>query len=216
MGVNLKKIFNNHFQKYIFLYFLVIVFLMIGISTGAITIRTVDDTAREQIINYLGSFSNIINKDADLNTIKVFRYSITNNIQTIIAIWLLGITVIGVPIVLIIIALRGFIIGFTVAFFIKEFKIKGLTLSLLYLLPQNIFLIFGFIVTSVISILFSISILKNRINVIRRPSFLNRFVNYTITMFIISIIIIIGSLVESFTTPIFLKVINNYLTVFMK
>ncbi len=216
LGVNLKKIFNNHFQKYIFLYFLVIVFLMIGISTGAITIRTVDDTAREQIINYLGSFSNIINKDADLNTIKVFRYSITNNIQTIIAIWLLGITVIGVPIVLIIIALRGFIIGFTVAFFIKEFKIKGLTLSLLYLLPQNIFLIFGFIVTSVISILFSISILKNRINVIRRPSFLNRFVNYTITMFIISIIIIIGSLVESFTTPIFLKVINNYLTVFMK
>ncbi|QIB26026.1 stage II sporulation protein M [Caloranaerobacter azorensis] len=216
MGVNLKKIFNNHFQKYIFLYFLVIVFLMIGISTGAITIRTVDDTAREQIINYLGSFSSIINKDADLNTIKVFRYSITNNIQTIIAIWLLGITVIGVPIVLIIIALRGFIIGFTVAFFIKEFKIKGLTLSLLYLLPQNIFLIFGFIVTSVISILFSISILKNRINVIRRPSFLNRFVNYTITMFIISIIIIIGSLVESFTTPIFLKVINNYLTVFMK
>ncbi|WP_073195907.1 stage II sporulation protein M [Caloranaerobacter azorensis] len=216
MGVNLKKIFNNHFQKYIFLYFLVIVFLMIGISTGAITIRTVDDTAREQIINYLGSFSSIISKDADLNTIKVFRYSITNNIQTIIAIWLLGITVIGVPIVLIIIALRGFIIGFTVAFFIKEFKIKGLTLSLLYLLPQNVFLIFGFIVTSVISILFSISILKNRINVIRRPSFLNRFVNYTITMFIISIIIIIGSLVESFTTPIFLKVINNYLTVFMK
>ncbi|WP_427339228.1 stage II sporulation protein M [Caloranaerobacter sp. DY30410] len=216
MSINLKRIFNNHFQKYLFLYFLVIVFLMIGISTGAITIRVVDDTARDQIINYLNSFSSIINKDIDLKALKIFKYSITNNIQTIIAIWLLGITVIGIPIVLIIIALRGFIIGFTVAFFIKEFKIKGVTLSLLCLLPQNIFLVFGLIVISVISILFSISILKNKINVIKQPSFLNRFINYTITIFIVSIIIIMGCLVESFTTPILLKIINNYLTVFMK
>ncbi len=216
LSINLKKIFNNHFRKYLLLYFLVIVCLMIGISTGAITIRVVDDTTRTQIINYLNSFFSIINKDIDLKTFNLFKYSIINNIQTIIAIWLLGITVIGIPVVLIIIALRGFIIGFTVAFFIKEFKVKGITLSLLCLLPQNIFLVSGFIIISVISILFSISILKNKINVIKRPSFLNRFINYTITIFIVSIIIIIGCLVESFTTPILFKIINNYLTVFMK
>lgn len=189
---------------------------MVGISTGAITIRVVDDATRTKIINYLNSFFSIINKDIDLKSFNLFKYSIINNIQTIIAIWLLGITVIGIPVILLIIALRGFIIGFTVAFFIKEFKVKGITLSLLCLLPQNIFLVFGFIIISVISILFSISILKNKINVIKQPSFFNRFINYTITIFIVSIIIIIGCLVESFTTPILFKIINNYLTVFMK
>lgn len=188
---------------------------MIGISAGAITIRVVDSSTRTQIINYLNSFFSIINKDIDLNTLNLFKYSIINNIQTIITIWLLGITVIGIPLVFIIIALRGFIIGFTVAFFIKEFKFKGLTLSLFCILPQNIFLVSGIIIVSVISILFSISILKNKINVTKSPSFLNRFINYTITVLIVSGIIIIGCLVESFTTPILIKIINNYLTVFM-
>ncbi|WP_054870174.1 stage II sporulation protein M [Caloranaerobacter sp. TR13] len=216
MSINLKKTFNNHFHKYLFLYFLVIVFFMIGISTGAITIRVVDDNTRTQIINYLNSFFSIINKDINLQTLNLFKYSIINNIQTIIAIWILGITVIGIPVVLIIISLRGFIIGFTVAFFIKEFKIKGFILSLLCILPQNIFLVSGFIIISVISILFSISILKNKINLIKQPSFLNRLINYTITIFIVSIIIVIGCLVESFTTPLLIKIINNYLTVLMK
>src|SRR5690554_691876 len=115
-------------------YFLVTLFFMIGISSGAFTTKSLSNAENRELITYFESFFKII----DFNTIDRFellKQSLFNNLQTGILIWILGITVVGIPLILLIIAIRGFIIGFTVGFLLKQMGIKGLVFSLFSLLP---------------------------------------------------------------------------------
>ena len=48
-----------------------------------------------------------------------------------------GLTVIGAPVVLGIVFLRGFVLGFTIGFIIDELYVRGLILSLSSVLPTT-------------------------------------------------------------------------------
>ncbi len=117
---------------------------------------------------------------------------------------------IGLPIIVFIVALRGFIVGFTVGFLINELGIKGFTFSMLTILPQNIFAIPGIIALAALSINFSIKMVTSKTKRGAKFSFLSELTRYSISTSILSLMIIAGSLVEAYVTPIFMKLLLGY------
>jgi len=182
---------------------------MIGISAGAITIRVLNINQKQELISFLDSFFKILNQDY-IDSGILLKHSILNNLQTLITMWLLGIIVIGIPIIMGVVILRGFVIGFTVGFLVSELGFKGFLFAILAILPQNLFIIPGIIIISVVSINFSIMILRNKLSKNNRYRFSKELINYTVTILILSSIIIIGSLVEAYITPVFMKLISGY------
>jgi stage II sporulation protein M len=184
---------------------------MIGISAGAITVSVIDNSQKQEMISFLNSFFKILNQN-NVDSFILLKHSLLNNVQTLFFIWLLGIIVIGVPLVMGIVMLRGFIIGFTVGFLVNELGFKGFVFSILAILPQNIFVIPGIIIISAISISFSLKTIKNKINRKNRYNFTAELIRYSLITVSLSILLILGSLIEAYITPVFMKLILGYVS----
>ncbi|SDY49046.1 stage II sporulation protein M [Proteiniborus ethanoligenes] len=207
--MKIKGIIYKDVKENFILYFLLVLALMIGISAGAITISVLSKDQSQSLISFLDSFFKVLNQEK-IDSLILLKQSILNNIQTIILVWILGLTVIGAPIVFVIIALRGFIVGFTVGFLINELGFKGFVFSLLTILPQNIFVIPGMIALSVLSINFAIKIITSKRRIGKNSSFLSELTRYSIHASILSLFLFIGSLVEAYITPTFMQLLLGY------
>lgn len=206
----LKEGISNHLRSNFGLYFIALVFLAAGVAAGAFTVKALDDTEKVDLINYLQGFFQILTSK-DIDSMAVLRQSVRNNIQTIFAIWLLGITVIGIPITLLIIGVRGFIIGFTVAFLIEGLGFKGLFFTLLAIMPNNLIVIPCLLAAGVISISFSNMIIKDRLARRWTKNYWQKFFSYSILIIILFAVSIGGSLIEAYVVPVFIKLISSYL-----
>lgn len=200
----------DHLRSNSGLYFLVIVFFAAGISAGAFMLKTLDDAEKQSLIKYLQSFFQILGSQK-IDSGAVFAQSLKNNMQTAIIIWILGITVIGIPLTLIVIGIRGFIIGFTVGFLINSLGTKGLFFSILVILPQNIIIIPCMIGMSVLSISFSLMIMRDKIAKRWTKNYWQKFFYYSILSAVLMAVSVCGSLIEAYVTPVFINLLSSYL-----
>lgn len=201
----------NHIKSNIGIYFLVLIFFAIGVAAGAFTVRAMDDVQKQSLIKYLQGFFQIFTSQK-VNSMAVLSQSIKNNIQTVFVLWILGITVIGIPVTLLVIGIRGFIIGFTVGFLIDGLGMKGLLFTLLVILPQNLIIVPCLIGISVLSISFSLMMIKDRMARRWTNNYWQKFFSYFLLVIILLLISICGSLIEAYITPVFIKLMSSYLT----
>jgi stage II sporulation protein M len=183
---------------------------MIGISSGAFMSKALTGAENKDLIAYLKNFFSIVDSKS-INNFSILKQSLLNNLQTGIIIWILGITVIGIPLILLLIALRGFIIGFTVGFFAKQMGLKGMMFSLVSILPQNILIVPSAIFVGVLGISFSTMLIKNMVRKNGKYNIVNQFFIYSTIMAIIHIVIAVGCLIEAYVTPFFIKYISAYM-----
>ncbi len=191
------------------IYFTVLLFFMIGISSGAFITKALSDVENKELIDYIENFFKILNTK-EINNYLILKQALISNLKMALLIWILGVTIIGIPIILLLVLIRGFIIGFTVGFFIKQMKLKGLVFSIFSMLPQNILIVPGIILIGVTSISFSIMLIKSR----RKNGYgniLNQFFIYSTSISIIYLIISLGCFVEAYISPLFIKLLSNYM-----
>jgi stage II sporulation protein M len=185
------------------------IFLIIGIIIGAIAIKILNIEQKSQIIGFFNSFFKMLNNN-DVNSYQLLKQSVLSNFKTILIIWITGMVVIGIPAIPIIVILRGCALGFTVGFLVNEFGTKGFLFSLLAILPQNLFVIPGIISIASIGVGFSINNVKNK-NRILKNTFFKNILSYSLLILFFSFVIFIGSIVEAYITPIFMKLIIEYI-----
>ncbi|SHJ48492.1 stage II sporulation protein M [Paramaledivibacter caminithermalis] len=206
----INDIVAKHIQGNLITYFFVILFFMTGISSGAFMSKALTDFQNKELIVYLKNFFSIVDSKA-INNLAILKQSLLNNFQTGIIIWILGVTVIGIPLILLIIGLRGFIIGFTVGFFVKQMGFKGVIFSLVSILPQNILIVPCTVFIGVLGISFSLMLIKNKTRKNTRYSIVNQFFLYSTIIAMIHIIIVVGCLIEAYISPFFIKYISTYM-----
>lgn len=206
----INETIKKHIQGNLMIYFFVILFFMIGISSGAFMSKALTESENKDLITYLKNFFSIVDSKS-INNFSILKQSLLNNFQTGIIIWILGVTVIGIPLILLLIALRGFIIGFTVGFFAKQMGLKGMIFSLVSILPQNILIVPSTIFVGVLGISFSLMLIKNMTRKSGKYNVVNQFFIYTTIMAIIHIVIAVGCLIEAYISPFFIKYISTYM-----
>jgi stage II sporulation protein M len=185
-------------------------FLLIGISAGAFTVKALSDVQKQELIGYLRSFFQFISENT-YDSFSILKQSLLNNIQTGVLIWLLGITIVGIPFILLLIALRGFIIGFTVGFLVEQMGVKGLFFALFSILPQNLLIIPCLVSIAVIGISFSLMLIKNRLAKSYKTDAMRQFVIYSTIIATTFGIILLGAMVEAYITPVFMKFVSTYM-----
>jgi stage II sporulation protein M len=197
-------------KKDIGLYFAVTLFFIIGLAVGSITVKVLDLNAKKELVLYLNRFFQIMDKES-IKNINILYLSIKNNFQIVFFIWFLSITVIGIPVTLFVIAFRGFILGFSVAFFIEGMGWKGLLLTIFAILPQNIVYIPCILGIAALSLKFSLNVLKRNLSNGVVNQYKNSIFNYTMYVGILFFIMCLGSLVEAYLSPILIKAISGYI-----
>lgn len=209
---NTKALLSKHFSQHITLYFIVILCFSVGIACGAFSVKALSQIQKEQLVDYLVSTFKAILSGGQINYTQIFWYSILNSLKTILIIWIFSVLIITFPLVFFVIGIRGFILGFTVGFLVENLGYKGILFSTVSILPQNLIIIPLLIIFSVVSISYSILAIKNRKQ--RRYGKNEKFklfLSYTVMSIILFALLSVGSLIEGYVSPSFLKGVSGYL-----
>ena len=142
-------------------YFIVLVIFAVGVFLGVMFINQMQEKSKiEQYINtYIDETKGL--KDGDY--LSELQNDIFSNVGLVLALWFAGTTIIGIPIVLGIILVRGFCLGYTIASCVFVLgRIKGIIFILITILLQNIIFIPAIMILGVSSIKLYKSIMKDR------------------------------------------------------
>lgn len=197
---------NNHFEDNFWLYIISLFCFFLGIILGVYTVKYLGPVEKNHLVSYLTGFSSSMKKNK-INNKDIFFQSIKNNVPLVAAIWFLGLTMVGTPVILIIDIIKGYTIGFTISFVIKGLGIKGIWVSLLGVIPQNIIYIPCLLVASVSAIDFSINFFKNNMYKHWNSNLLARIAAYSVVFIFIIIIMSLGFLFEAYATPFFINLL---------
>jgi stage II sporulation protein M len=205
----LKRSFFDYIKENLFLYFIAILILVVGIVSGSISVKALNVQQKDNLINYINLFFQKVDINA-LNSKLVLKYSILNNLKLVSLIWVLGLTIIGIPFVMLILFIKGFILGFTVGFLIDELGFTGILFSTISLFPQNIIIIPSIVIIGVSALSFSLILLKNKRGA-EKYSIIQQVTGYTILVSLMALIIILGCFIEAYISPVFMKMMLPYI-----
>ncbi|SDI96976.1 stage II sporulation protein M [Salimicrobium halophilum] len=129
------------------LVFFTVVFVM-GVVFGSLTVNSLAFVQKQDLFFYLEQFFQSWNNDPGLLKWELFRNSYLNHVLQLSLIFILGLSVIGLPVVIILLFLKGVYFGFSVGFLVHQMGWKGLGIASLTIAPHNIITIPVYIVTS--------------------------------------------------------------------
>ncbi len=127
--------------------------LLIGLVAGIITAADIAEQNSE-----LGTFADTFLKalpelamDSSLET----GTALAGNWRFFAVIWFLGLSVFGIPLVGLLLFLRGFALGFSVSFLVGRQLSAGLLVAILGVLPQNLLLVPAMIIAGTLAAVFA-------------------------------------------------------------
>ena len=176
-----------------------ITLIIVGVILGSLFTIILSKSDKSLITDYLNTYVSNINNHK-LDYISALKQGLTSNILFVLIIWLLGISVIGLPIIIFMFFSKYFIMGFTISSIITNFKIKGCLLSFIYIFPHYIINILAFLLLMVYSISLSLKIIKSLLKkkTIDFKVIMNK---YYVVLIINLIVILLTTLYEVFIVP---------------
>lgn len=192
------------------LYRIIITLMIFGIISGILFIFFISKESKTKALVSIKNFFDLMNTSTGINYGKSLLNTLVNNIGYVLLIWLLGISIIGLPITIVLAFMKSFIVGFSISSIISCYKAKGILGAFLYVFPHQIIILFIYLLLSFYSISFSIKLFK--------LLFLKQTINFRVVMqkyikiLLISLIgIIIVSLYEVFISTYFIKLFTMLL-----
>lgn len=133
---------------------LAIVFTIIGIFFPAILTEANKELIKNNIIEFINKIDN-----NEINHLSALFYSSWNNILVTFILWILGISLIGIPFIIIIYIFKCFLTGFSFTSILITYGVKGSITAMIYSIP-NTLNSFGSLLLSYYALSFSITIYK--------------------------------------------------------
>ena len=186
-------------KKYVFL----LTLTLLGILCGIIFITFISKDDKYVLVKELDLFFKNTDK---INYIETFKTCLLNNFISIIILYILAISIIGIPFILLFLFVKGFIVGFSISSIINTYKFKGILYQFAYLFPHKFLLLIIYILLGFYSINFSIRLFKSLF--LKEDIILSKYFLNLNKVFVLSIIIcFICSLLETFLCPLLIKII---------
>ncbi len=202
---------SSYLKGSIIAYFFMIIVFVIGIVVGALAVRTLPDEQKIELINYLHIFFTGLTQGAAsaADGGNVISLAMLNNAKTILLMWILGFTIVGIPFVLFILFTRGFIIGFTVGFLVNEYVMRGLLFALASVLPHNFLAVPAVLVMGVSATRFSLMLVRRKAH--DKINLWYEAARYSIFCLFLLVIMLVAALIEVYISPVFMTLVANLL-----
>ena len=153
----------QHFKQYFIvskkMYLILFILFIIAIIAGSVFSITLNEVDNDLVTTYLNNYLNLVKEKNIVFKENFLNFILSNSITNLI-IWLLGFSVIGIPIIIFLFFYKCFIIGFAISSIILRYKAKGILLGLLYVFPHHIISILLLMILSIYALSVSINIIK--------------------------------------------------------
>ncbi|MET3696192.1 stage II sporulation protein M [Bacillus oleivorans] len=197
-----------HLKQHSSIYLFVTILFLMGIVFGSIVVNSLSFSQKEDLFYYLNQFFGTVIEGETSNGREMFFQSLFHNAKLILFIFILGVSIIGVPIILIILFMKGVVIGFTVGFLVYKLSWEGFFLSFVSVLPQNLITVPVLIMMAVMAITLSFKLVKRQFIQSHQP-IAPLFSSYILT-FVAALCLLVGAAAtEAFVSPFFMERVVN-------
>jgi stage II sporulation protein M len=174
----------------------------IGVVAGSIFLTFIENNDQIMVRDYITSFTESI-RDGKLVYLDTFKNTICSNFGYATIIFVLAISVIGIPIILFLYFAKSFMIGFSISSFVFTYGFKGTIFSAFYIIPHFLNFIFY---TILLIYAIKISYLLIECLFSKKEVNLKKAMSKYITYFILLLILLtFTSMIECFLVPMILK-----------
>ncbi len=187
IGMILKWHINSHRVAY----FIMLIIFTIGFIVGAVNSAYLKNDIKQESMNYIEMFIESF-KTEKIDKSILLKEAVVANLKPLVIIWVLGLVIIGVPLIFMYIGFYGYSIGFTISLVLNTVGVlKGSIFVLLALIPQEIVLIPVIFFVSLNGIIFS-----NMIGTMLKSNFKRNVITYSVIFGISGVIVILVSLFQ--------------------
>ncbi len=179
------------------------IFFLAGITFGSLGARHINQGLKDDLSQNINKFYSKV-PDAGITGKEIIKGSLTKNLYVIIGMYILGLSVVGSVLVPIIVFTRGFTLGFTIGFLVGDQAWKGILMSIVSILPQNLLFIPVMLLSALMTLSFSLHFLKGRL-VFREFEMGRSIAFYTVGMVGAVMLTGAGCVLESYVTPTLMK-----------
>lgn len=184
----IRHIENNKKQ-----YLIVGILFLIGLIIGVSFFNNSDIESKQNISKYITNFIEQLKSNYEIDKINLLKDSIVNYLIIALIIWFMGSTVIGIPIVYFVIAIKGFSLGYTISCIICALgTTKGTLFSITSLFAQNIIIIPSIFALAISGIKLYKSIMKDK----RKENIKLEIARHTIFSLFMVLLLIVSSFIE--------------------
>ncbi|WAA10500.1 stage II sporulation protein M [Fervidibacillus albus] len=204
-----SNVIQQHIQKHSPMYIFHTVLFIMGIVFGAIFVNSLSTTQKDDLFYILNEYFHQLQQNETVQPIDVFWHSIGYNSKYIGLMWVLGASMIGLPLVFILLFLKGVVIGFTVGFIVQQVGWKGVFLAIGSVLPQNFIIVPVFISMAVVSVHFSAQMFKKLFMKSSYRPFTPVLIEYGLFFGIAILLLCVAAFIEGYITPVLMRGILN-------
>jgi stage II sporulation protein M len=197
----------SYFREHSSIFLFIVVLFLMGVIFGAIVVNSMSITQKEDLFYYLSQFFGQVSDEKIAGNNELFLQSFFHNSKFIGLMWILGVSIIGLPVILILLFSKGMVVGFTVGFLVSQMGWKGFMLALVSILPQNLIIIPVFIMMAALSVIFSMRMIKKQFFKKYAQPILPFFKRYIFALIVAVIFIAVASGIEAYLSPWLMKTI---------
>ena len=120
----LKESLIDYFEENLKEILIMSIIFFIGIVIGVVFINKCSDIQKEEITSYITSFIEDLKENKSINEIAFLISSIKRNALIAIAFWIIGLSIIGIPLVYFSTCFIGFCMGYSISSIILSLGIR--------------------------------------------------------------------------------------------
>ena len=187
---------------------LILVIFILGLIFGSIYITILGKSEKNLIINSVSNYFNELKNINFDNSINVFKNSLISNLLYNVSMWLLGLSAIGLPIIIIMIFFKSFVLSFSISSIIAKYGFKGILGALLYIFPSPLITSIFSIILGTYSMIISVKLIRSAFTkqTINFKSFMGK---YFFILLISILVSVLCALIDAFASPYILKLFTN-------
>lgn len=197
--------FRHALKDHTPLYVFVAVLFLMGVVFGALMVNALTLEQQQDLSKYLSNFFMSVNESTGSMNEVTFWYITSLHLKWLGLIWVLGLSVIGLPGILILDFFKGVLIGFTVGCLVGQFSWKGMLFALVSVAPPNLVIIPVILIASVSALTFSLHIIRNRVMLNRKGNLSQSFLSYTAVTLVLGVLVVAVSSFETWVTPVLMS-----------
>jgi stage II sporulation protein M len=186
------------------IYVFVSVLFVVGVVFGALLVNALTLDQQQDLAGDVQLFVKHIQEGVLQTEGQAFWERVLFHAKWILLIGVLGLTVVGMPLVLALDFMKGVLVGFAIGTLVSQHAWKGLLFSLVSIAPPNMIIVPALLIASVSSISFTFYIIKNRF-LSRYGTLSQPFLSHTSTVLVMLLIIVGAAVIESFLSPMLVK-----------
>src|SRR6185437_5476924 len=107
---------TRHIQEYLPIYAFIMVLFLMGIIFGAVLVNSLSAPQKEDLFYYLNQYFVQVADGETVPSEELMKLSFLHNVKFTGLMWVLGISIIGFPLVFLLLFIKGIVVGFSVGF----------------------------------------------------------------------------------------------------